>query len=72
MKIARLRKVGVYVLTADKGSDAIDIKNVATGEFRQHRFVGRPEERMAALAELLESGIGLAEAIGRVEQHFEA
>ena len=68
MKIARLRKVGVYVLTADKGARAIGIQNVATGEFRQYRFVGRLEESMDALVELLETGITLAEAIERLEQ----
>ena len=67
MKIARLRKVGVYILAADKGSAAISIKNVATGEFRQYRSGRRLEENMAALAELLESGISLTEAIERLE-----
>ena len=57
---------------ADKGSAAISIKNVATGEFRQYRSGRRLEENMAALAELLESGISLTEAIERLEQHFEA
>jgi hypothetical protein len=68
MKIARLRKVGVYVLTADRGARAIGIKNIATGESRQYRVAGPLEERMAALAELLQSGITGAEAIERLEQ----
>ena len=51
MKIAKLRRVGVYVLTGYKGTLAI--KNVATGESGQYRSTGRIEDEMDALAELL-------------------
>jgi hypothetical protein len=71
MKIAKLRRVGVYVLTEYQGAKAIGIKNVATGESGQYRPIGRLEDGMDALAELLESGIGLEEAIGRLGQRLQ-
>jgi hypothetical protein len=58
MKIAKLRRVGR--LRAD-----------ATGESGQYRPIGRLEDGMDALAELLESGIGLEEAIGRLGQRLQ-